>query len=113
MITSRETHRWVIPKGWPMKDLAPAESARIEAFEEAGVEGPIAPKAIGTYPYVKVMKDGGRRPISVEVFPLRVERELSDWPERGERERRWFTPAQAAGLVDEPELAKLIGAFQV
>lgn len=112
MITSRETHRWVIPKGWPINALSAADSARIEAFEEAGVEGRIAAKAIGAYPYLKVMKDGEQRAISVEVFPLLVERELPDWPERGERERRWFKPPQAAGLVDEPELAQILGAFR-
>lgn len=111
MITSRVTRRWVIPKGWPMTALSPAESARVEAFEEAGVEGRIAASAIGAYSYLKAMKDGGRRRISVKVFALLVERELADWPERGERERRWFTAGEASGLVDEPELAELIRAF--
>eukprot|EP01041_Mallomonas_annulata_P039872 gene39872-biopygen31591 len=39
LITSRDTRRWVIPKGWPIKMLKPGPSAAQEAFEEAGVLG--------------------------------------------------------------------------
>ncbi|MEN9850080.1 MAG: hypothetical protein RL128_243, partial [Pseudomonadota bacterium] len=42
LITSRDTGRWVIPKGWPIDGLAPAQTAAREAWEEAGVEGDIA-----------------------------------------------------------------------
>ena len=36
LLTSRETKRWVIPKGWPMKGRKPYEAAVQEALEEAG-----------------------------------------------------------------------------
>src|SRR5690349_11794400 len=49
LITSRESHRWVIPKGWPIKKKKPFETAAIEAFEEAGVEGRVRKKPIGRY----------------------------------------------------------------
>ena len=39
LLTSRETRRWVIPKGWPMKGCKPYEAAAQEALEEAGVTG--------------------------------------------------------------------------
>src|SRR5271156_4832943 len=42
LITSRETRRWIIPKGWPQKGRAPHRSAAREAFEEAGVVGKVA-----------------------------------------------------------------------
>jgi len=45
LITSRETKRWVIPKGWPMVGKKPHRVAEIEAFQEAGVKGIIAKKA--------------------------------------------------------------------
>lgn len=39
LVTSRETRRWIIPKGWPMKGKKQHEAAAIEAEEEAGVIG--------------------------------------------------------------------------
>ena len=42
LITSRETRRWVVPKGWPIKGLKPHASAAREAFEEAGLIGETA-----------------------------------------------------------------------
>jgi ADP-ribose pyrophosphatase YjhB (NUDIX family) len=112
MITSRETYRWVIPKGWPIKDKSGPFSAAQEAREEAGVEGEVDSQPIGTYPYLKRLKDGEMRPLTVEVFALRVTRELPDWPEQGERQRRWFTLKEAAESVDEEELADLIRGFR-
>ena len=34
--------------------------------------------------------------MEVTVLLLEVEQELADWPEKGERERRWLSPSQAA-----------------
>lgn len=111
LITSRETQRWVIPKGWPMKDKTPPEAAAVEAFEEAGLSGPVADQPVGTYRYAKRLKSGAERPVEVLVFPLRVESESDYWPERDERTRRWFAPAEAAEAVDEPDLKALISTF--
>ena len=36
MATSRDTGRWVLPKGWPHKKLSLAGSAAQEAWEETG-----------------------------------------------------------------------------
>jgi 8-oxo-dGTP pyrophosphatase MutT (NUDIX family) len=111
LITSRETRRWVIPKGWPMKGKAPHEAAAIEAHEEAGLDGQVASRAIGTFRYAKRLKSGKERPVEVTVFPLRVTHEGDDWPEKEQRVRRWGPPAEAAALVIEPELKALIMAF--
>jgi 8-oxo-dGTP pyrophosphatase MutT (NUDIX family) len=110
LITSRGTGRWVLPKGWPMIGVSGVESAVQEALEEAGVVGE-AGAAIGRYSYDKALKDGSVRTLEVEVYPLAVSDELADWKESAERVRRWFTPAEAAGLVAEYELAELIAAF--
>lgn len=54
LITSRETRRWVIPKGWPIRGLRPRDVAAREAFEEASLVGKIVGKrAIGSYHYSK------------------------------------------------------------
>lgn len=111
LITSRETYRWVIPKGWPVLDMASYLAAANEAMEEAGVEGEIDSQPIGTYPYLKRLKDGSTRPLTVEVFPLKVTRELAEWPEQDQRQRRWFGLTEAAESVDEDELADIIRAF--
>jgi uncharacterized protein Yka (UPF0111/DUF47 family) len=47
----------------------------------------------------------------VDVFPLSVSEELNDWKEKGERDRRWFSLAEAAKAVDEPDLRDLIRSF--
>jgi 8-oxo-dGTP pyrophosphatase MutT (NUDIX family) len=111
LVSSRETRRWIIPKGWPIEGLAPHEAAAREAFEEAGVRGEAMPTALGHYHYVKRSKAGADQPCRVEVFALEVESEALDWPEKDERSTRWFPADVAAGAVDEPELKELIHKF--
>lgn len=111
LVTSRETRRWVAPKGWPMKNKAAHEAAAQEAFEEAGVRGRTAETAVGVYHYDKTLKSGALRHCAVDIFPLKVDKTLDKWPEQGQRERRWFAAEEAAGLVAEPELAEIIKAF--
>lgn len=111
LITSRETKRWVIPKGWPMQDVPPHEAAAREAFEEAGVLGETADAAVGSYPYAKRLKNGVLRACVVEVFPMSVARHERVWPEKKQRRRSWFAADAAADRVDEPELAALIRDF--
>ena len=110
LITSRETRRWTIPKGWPEKRLTPAEAAAREAEEEAGVTGPTS-EAIGAYRYDKRLRDGAVVKLTVTVFPLAVERIADHWREERERERLWIAPDRAAALVAEPELKALILEF--
>lgn len=116
LITSRETGRWVIPKGWPIKGLAPEAAATREAWEEAGVEGSADPGCIGLYSYDKGLgkAQGPRRrlvPCVVAVYPLKVKALHMDFPERGQRRRKWFAPKKAARKVDEPELQALLAAL--
>jgi 8-oxo-dGTP pyrophosphatase MutT (NUDIX family) len=112
LITSRETRRWVIPKGWPMPDRTPAQAAAQEAYEEAGVVGTPAERPIGAYAYDKRLRDGERQTIEVSVFPLEVFVEQLAFPEHAQREKLWTSPAEAAERVDEPELKALIRRFR-
>lgn len=111
LITSRDTGRWLVPKGWPMRNRTEAEAAAREAFEEAGVRGDVAQRSIGLYVYDKWIAKG--RPIrcTVRVFPLRVREMLRSYPEIGQRRLKWFPPDKAARKVAEPELAALIRDF--
>jgi 8-oxo-dGTP pyrophosphatase MutT (NUDIX family) len=108
LITSRETRRWIVPKGWPIEGLSDADSAAREAFEEAGIEGPVGRAPIGAFDYVKRTASGRGRPVEVLVFPLLVTAELDRWPERDQRARGWFHPHHAATLVTEAGLARLL-----
>lgn len=112
LITSRDTGRWVIPKGWPVAGLAPEDTAAKEAWEEAGVKGVTNPVCLGRYGYHKVLGATAQVPCAVAVYGLRVERLADKFPEAGERRRAWFPPATAAGLVNEPDLAALIASFR-
>ena len=111
LITSRGTGRWVLPKGWPMADRSLPEAAAQEAWEEAGVRGTVAEDRLGSYAAEKLMADGLSLPCRVQVYPLRV-RDIADaFPEAGQRIRRWVRPADAAGMVREPELRSLLAGL--
>ena len=112
LVTSRETKRWVLPKGNQISGLAPHASAAHEAEEEAGVIGAACPTSIGHYRYRKRRRNGASLMLDVEVFPIAVTTELDEWDEQDERERRWFTLAEAASAVDEPDLQQLIRNFK-
>lgn len=108
MVTSRETRRWVMPKGWQMDGKKPWVAAEIEALEEAGAEGHIGSEVLGVYHYDKRIGGGRVIPCRVTVYPMIVDRLRKRWKERDERKRRWFTPKAAARRVNEPELADLL-----
>ena len=111
LITSRGTGRWVIPKGWPMKGIKPHEAAAVEAIEEAGLEGAISDRPIGSYSYSKMLKQDQFITVQVMVFPLQVEFHVETFKEAGERTSRWFSYRQAASLVAEPSLKRIIVEF--
>jgi len=102
MITSRETRRWVIPKGGRMAGKTDAEAAAQEALEEAGVRGPIGDATIGHFRYAKIVRSGDLRRHVVAVYPMEVVLQ---------RDRRWMTPEAAADSVHEADLALLIRDF--
>jgi 8-oxo-dGTP pyrophosphatase MutT (NUDIX family) len=103
LITSRKRKRWIVPKGIVEHWQTPEEAAREEAWEEAGVRGRIVGGAVGTYEYGKW---GGK--CRVDVFLLRVEEILDEWPESDYRDRKWVDKDEALQLVDNLELRRLI-----
>lgn len=108
LVTTRGTGRWLVPKGWPMTRKSHAEAAAREAYEEAGVRGRIGEEEIGRFDHDKTQ--ALMRPIrcTIAVFPLAVERELTVWPERGERRRKWFGLEEAARTVRSRRLSRII-----
>ncbi|NHF73601.1 NUDIX hydrolase [Paracoccus xiamenensis] len=108
MVTSRGTGRWIIPKGWPMDGRSTGGAALREAWEEAGVRGEVEERPLGRYSYDKKLTRGLSAPVEVQVHLVRVAGLDRDFPERKQRRRRWFSPTEAAKLVDEPGLATLM-----
>ena len=112
LITSRDTGRWIIPKGWPMKGKTAAEAAVQEAWEEAGVrDAEVEAAPIGAFEYVKRRRKNGDVMVRADVYPVRVTALQPAYPEVSERARAWFSQAEAAALVDEAELKTLITAL--
>lgn len=108
LITSRDTGRWVIPRGWPMEGKTRAEAAAQEAWEEAGVKGQPHPVPVGVYQYWKPERASE---IEVTVFSLRADKAAKDFPERKQRKRKWLPAREAAALVAEGGLAEMIRSF--
>ncbi|PWE52956.1 DNA mismatch repair protein MutT [Metarhizobium album] len=112
VITSRDTGRWVIPKGWPMKGKKPWQAAAIEALEEAGVRGVVGRKPVGRYTYLKSLDDGEVVPCMVELYQLEATSVELDFKEKGQRRAAWVSTDEAARRVREIELKSLLVNFR-
>lgn len=111
LVSSRRTRRWVLPKGWPMAGRTLAGAAAQEAWEEAGVIGTVSEDSLGSYSYFKVSGGGLKRRCRVQVYALQVKRLADDYPEAGQRKRRWVSLKRAARMVREPDLKALLNSL--
>jgi 8-oxo-dGTP pyrophosphatase MutT (NUDIX family) len=111
LITTRNTKRWIVPKGWPLEGHSPQESAAQEALEEAGVLGEVAAKPLGWFTYDKLRKSGEVVPCKVQVYPMEVLRQRRNWAEKAARQTRWCSAEEALGHVAELGLRQLISKF--
>jgi 8-oxo-dGTP pyrophosphatase MutT (NUDIX family) len=107
LITTRKKGHWSVPKGWLIKDGTPQGTAAVEAFEEAGVRGAVAEKHIGRFRKRRLRK----RQCDVRIFPMKVRRQQSIWPEMEQRSRIWVSQRKAARLVKKPGLRRAIREF--
>ena len=108
LITTRDSGRWVIPKGWPIENKQPHEVAEREAWEEAGVKGRAKKRAFGYYTYLKTLDSGDKVPSVVQVHLVEVKTVDVRFPEKGQRSMLWLLPNDASVLVREPELQSLL-----
>ena len=106
LVTSIRRKKWIIPKGFIEYHLSPFQSAKKEAFEEAGVRGSNGTKILGSY---MVYKNGSE--LLTKVYSMRVTRVFKDYPEKNLRKRKWLSTTDAAKKVSIPEIAKMIRKF--
>jgi 8-oxo-dGTP pyrophosphatase MutT (NUDIX family) len=111
LVTTLQTQRWIIPKGWPWPNRQDWAAAAAEAREEAGVLGEARAASIGSFTYEK-RRPTGSVPVRVSVYLLEVQEELDTWPDCERRRRAWFTLSEAAEAVQEPELRALLLQLQ-
>jgi len=105
VVTSRDSDRWVIPKGHIEAGQSPEETAACEAWEEAGLKGEVEPTPLGIYNYKK-----NDRRHEVTVFRMSVTAEHDLWPEKFVRQRQWVTIDEAIRRMREEGLKELLAA---
>lgn len=103
LVTSIRRKKWIIPKGFIEYNMSPFQSAKKEAFEEAGVRGSNSTKILGSY---KVRKNGSE--LLTKIYSMKVTRIFKDYPEKNLRKRKWFSVYDAAKKVEIDELATII-----
>jgi 8-oxo-dGTP pyrophosphatase MutT (NUDIX family) len=103
LVTSIKKRNWIIPKGFIEYHLTPFQSAKKEAFEEAGVRGGNGTKILGSY---MVYKNGSE--LLTKVYSMRVTAVFKDYHEKNLRKRKWLSTVDAAKKVSIPEIAKMI-----
>lgn len=111
LVTSRASGRWIVPRGWPMDGLTPAECALTEAWEEAGVKGRVHPRCLGLWSYRKSLAGAGEVPCVAMLYAVEVSSLAKTYPEAGQRQRKWLSPKKAAARIEEPELAHIVRHF--
>ncbi|OIQ90591.1 NUDIX domain protein [mine drainage metagenome] len=108
LVTSRETRRWIIPKGWSKKTLAPCQVAALEAFEEAGLLGEVASEPCTSFTYWKQISEKKKKYCEVDVFMFCVLGEAETWPEMFERKRSWMSLEDASLCISDPDLSTFL-----
>lgn len=109
LITTRDSGRWSIPKGNPIKELNPSEAAAQEALEEGGLTGVIEDKPLGSYVFWK-RRSGHWELARVDVFLMEVHKQVDDYKEKGLRKIERFGFDDAEDAILEPGLKSIIAA---
>jgi hypothetical protein len=110
LLTSRKAKRFILPKGWPAKELEDFQVAAQKAYEEAGVIGKTHRTPVGDYLHW-MRPDDGVACIMVDVYALEVREQLRKWPQMKVRRSNWFSLSDASGIAYAPGLAELLKNF--
>lgn len=112
MVTTLNTKRWVIPKGWQENGIPAYQMAAQEGYEEAGVVGTVFFDSIGSFSYIKRTRTGELKTCDVDVFGMLVNSQLPSWPEKGKRDMRWISITKAMNLASDPDLKNFLRNFE-
>lgn len=112
LVTSRTSKHWLLPKGWPIPGKSGVESALQEAFEEAGIHAKGQETPIGRYAFIKVLHDLTELPCTMAVYAVGNIREVDEWPEKGQRERGWFSQADAVAIAFDFNLSLFLASVE-
>ena len=107
LITSRGKGDWIFPKGRIEEGDSLPETAEREAYEEAGIRGHVDPEPIATYVHPRPYGSD-----SIEVYLMPVQQLLEEWPEQGDRKRKWVSFDSLAKILDKEVLLPLIPTIQ-
>lgn len=105
LVGSRRNGRWGLPKGHVEKSESSNLAAAREAFEEAGVRGPVEEAVFGTFTY---FKDTSTRRYHVTVHLLTTKSVARSFPEKAMRKTRWFSLEEAITVASQPGLRALL-----
>jgi 8-oxo-dGTP pyrophosphatase MutT (NUDIX family) len=112
LVTSRRSGKWGVPKGWALRGRPLHRTAAREAWEEAGVIGLTENRLLGMIDAPKSYRLVGEIAWKLALYPLEVDQLADDWPECGQRKRRWFRPEEAAEMVRPRALGFLLASFR-
>lgn len=103
LVTSIKKKNWIVPKGYIEFNLTPFESAKKEAYEEAGVVGSNETVEVGQF--INEKKSGKEL---VKVYTMEVDEELDDYPEKNLRKRKWFVYEEAIEKVQNAQIKNFL-----
>ena len=97
LLVSTKKNRWGLPKGNLIPRLGKKRTALEEAYEEAGVLGEIRTSR-------RVRLERSRW--TLDLYVMRVAKQLRYWPEKGRRTRRWVPIHQLDEWLRRRDLVK-------
>jgi len=108
LITSIRKKKWIIPKGFIEFNFTAFESAKKEAYEEAGAIGTNETTEMGSFVSNKY---GGNT--MVIVYSMEVEKLKDEYPEMNMRKRKWFPADEAIEKITIPAVADMIKKLRI
>lgn len=110
-VTSQTRGRWILPKGLAKAGETHGETCLREGFEEAGVNGTV----LENFPItVSINKQGSdeKHAVPVTYYPVLVNEQVDEWPEKEKRERHWALLSDALKVVHREDYLALIKQFE-
>ena len=108
LITSIKKQKWIFPKGFIEFNLSAFESAKKEAYEEAGVIGENETVELGSFELKKKNSSS-----YVKIFSMEVTKELKDYPEKNLRKRKWFTVKEALENIENSDIKNFVNKLEM